>query len=74
MLIGALLALSGCAGSSLSQIPEHGDMVRCTQYSGNTATPFGTSLRADGCQCVKVGEMQATVKMEFDSCVITLSP
>lgn len=72
VILLALASVYGCAGS-FTEIPEGAKVLRCTEYAGTSGSPVG-SARADGCQCIQVGELTGTIRVELDSCEITLSP
>ena len=67
------LLLAGCA-SSLTDLPPGANALRCTEYSGTTSPPLaGTSIRADGCQCMSVGEgIRGEVTMQLATCSVTV--
>ena len=62
-----LLLLTGCT-QHLTDIPENGKLLRCTEYNGTTGGMMtNTQIQADGCQCISVGEITASVLIELDT-------
>jgi hypothetical protein len=70
MRFALVLLLAGCAGS-FTDVPKGADVLRCTEYSGQTAGPMA-SARADGCQCIQVGEIAGRVRVKLPTCEITM--